>query len=975
MSAAGGENPGAAVRAKLGLLTGRKYWRGLEELYDEPGFRQRLEQEFPALARLRPDFGADVDRRSFFKCVAGAIALAGLDGCERGPDEDAYPYVNPPEGVAPGQTRYYATAFEIDGVGQPVIGKCRDGRPIKLEGNPDHPASGGATDAFTQAALLGLYDPDRSASPLFGGEPATWDDFAGMAFAEGRRLDAAGGAGLRLLTGPVNSPTLLRQIAEMRARWPQLRWHVHEPLGGGFASAAQAAKGRPLERRLRLENAHAIVCLDDDPLGPGPLQNWHARGWSARRRGFQAGDGAAMLLVAEPTPTLTGVAAGERLVAGHHRIGALLAALAGRLGVASFGGAPPLASPEHAWVDKAASALDAQRGRGLLTVGSQQPGELQQLGLAINAALGNLGRTIELVEPAPGGADGDLAALASDMAAGAVETLIVLDSNPAYSAPADLDFPQALGRVAHTVHAGLHVDETAKLCRWHAPLTHGLESWSDTRAADGSACLVQPLVRPFLDVRSRHAVLSAFLGPLQDDRGIVRATWLGGGGDESRWQDALVRGFVAGSAAPPSSATPAAAPAALPAPPPDTGLVIVFRTDPTVHDGSFASNPWLQEMPKPLTKLTWDNAVHIAPALADELAVANGDVVEVAAGGRSVRGAVWIVPGQERRTVLLHTGYGRRAGSRVAQGCGFDANLIRSNASPSVLVGASLHATGDHLDLACTQTHWAMAGHDFIRSVANPADALPEKAQQPSFYPPQRKTGPAWGMAIDLDLCIGCNACAVACVAENNVPTVGKEQVAKGREMHWLRIDRYYEGSVDEPALGFQPVPCMHCEDAPCEMGCPVNATVHSPDGLNLQVYNRCIGTRTCSAYCPYKVRRFNWLDYTRDAAPAIQAQRNPDVTVRDRGVMEKCTYCIQRISEARIDADNAGTPIPEGAVRTACQQACPTEAIVFGDIARGDSAVSLRKASGRDYSLIEEANTRPRTTYGAKIDSGGNEA
>lgn len=948
------------------------YWRSLEELYDAPGFRDRLTREFPALARRAPDY----DRRTFFKCLAGAVALAGLDGCERQADEDAWPLVNTPEGGEPGAVRYYATAWELDGVGQPVIGKCRDGRPIKLEGNPDHPASRGGTDAFTQAALLGLYDPDRSSGPQRGKAAATWDEAEAMFLTLRRGFDANKGAGLRLLTGPVGSPTLLRQIAQLKRRWPDMRWHVH----------ASAGPVTPIQQVLHLDQVHALVCLDADPLGNGPLQTWHAGSWSARRRAFQVGEGGAHLLVAEPAPTLTGVRAQRRLIARHGRMEALLAALEARLaGHASQDGYLP---EEAAWIENAARSLEGHRGRGLLLVGWQHPPEILARADAINRTLGNAGKTVQWLQSAQDDpVPEDFAPLVADMALDRVSALLVLESNPAYSAPADSGFEKMLGRVPLKIHAGLHQDETALLCDWHLPAAHLLESWSDVRCADGSAGLVQPLVRPFLDVRSRHEVLAMLVGEGEGARDLVRGTWReSGSGNEERWQVLLVSGHVPAQASSLRSEGEATQSVATHSGLRDlrstamireeqAGIEVLFRPDPAVHDGSLAANPWLQEMPKPLTKLTWDNAVQLSPRLAKIHGLENEDLVEIAIGERRVTGPAWIVPGQAPDTVLLHLGYGRRAGSFVAEGCGFDVNPLRSTVEPWAATGASLRKVGGTRRLACTQTHWALGGHDWIREVAGPADALPQAVSKPSFYPPQSRSEPAWGMAIDLDLCIGCNACALACVAENNVPVVGKEQVRMGREMHWLRIDRYYKGSPEAPEQFFQPVPCMHCENAPCEMGCPVNATVHSPDGLNLQVYNRCIGTRTCSAYCPYKVRRFNWLDYTRKAAPAIQAQRNPDVTVRDRGVMEKCTYCIQRISEARIEADKQGRPIAEGEVRTACQQACPTQAIVFGDVAREDSEVSRRKTGGRDYSLLEDANTRPRTTYGARIRSGEGKA
>ncbi len=934
-----------AALADLKQAKGKRFWRGLDELVDRADFKKRLAAQFPSLAKS----AADWRRRDILKCLGGALAIAGLDGCERQPDEEALPYVEQPEGEITGIARYYATAVEFDGIAQPVIGKTRDGRPIKLDGNPNHPASAGATDAFTQAALLDLYDPERSSAPRYRGTITDWPRFDTVIAKLRDQLDASGGAGFRLLTGAVGSPTLRAQIASLIARWPQARWHEWSPLPRVFP-----------RRRLRLDQAHAIVALDDDVIGPGPLQTFHARGWAARRQAYQKGDGAAQLFVAEPSPTITGVTATDRLVVRQDRMAALLTALAAALGAG--GSSPPLTTREQAWIDAAGEALASSRGHGLVTLGAHHPPALHALALRIDSAMGNVGTTQHFLGAPEGPLPGTLAELCSDMAKDAVGTLFMLDTNPAYAAPPGLGFTRALARVPLRLHAGLHADETAARCHWHVPLAQILESWSDGRAADGSAVLIQPLVRPWLRVRSRHRLLADLIGDSRPDRQIVQATWADTL-DEAGWNRALLAGTIPGTAFP-DAAPPA--PTATPVPTePATSLALVIRPDPSVWDGSLASNPWLQELPKPLTKITWGNAIHVSPALAREMELTNQDVVRLSVGDRSVIGPIWVLPGQERRTILVHVGHGRREGGRVAEGVGFDA---------WPLVGAAgevrLEKLGRTELIATTQHHFAMQDDEFVRFVAAAGDKLPKEPPNATFYPPQRSS-PAWGMAIDLDLCIGCNACVVACIAENNIPMVGKEQVAKGREMHWLRIDRYYEGSPDEPNHAFQPVPCMHCEDAPCEMGCPVNATVHSPTGVNLQIYNRCIGTRTCSAFCPYKVRHFNWFDLTAEAAPEIKAQRNPEVTVRGRGVMEKCTYCVQRIGMARINAKKEDRPIREGEIVTACQAACPTDAIVFGDVSRGDSAVSRRKANGRDYDLLKEANTRPRTTYQARIRRG----
>jgi molybdopterin-containing oxidoreductase family iron-sulfur binding subunit len=947
-----------------------RQWRFIEELSADAAAR---DAEFGAAFEMVDAVG----RRAVLKAMTASLAAAGVAACSARADLRAMPYVDAPDTVRSDAAKLYATSVVFMGYAQPVLGETHMGRPTKLEGNPQHPAARGASDAFTQAALLGLYDPDRSKTPRRLGRPADWTAFDRAMAANAQALDGRGGEGFRLLTGRQTSPTFARQIAALQARWPKARWHVFEPVDAAARrEAVRHVFGRDLEAQARLDRAQVVVSLDDDLLGAGPRQVRHARLWSARRQAFQRGDGGADLLVAEPAPSLTSVMASDRLIAAHGRIPVLAQAIAARVGVEVP--APPLAAGERQWADAAATALLAARGRGLLSVGAQHPWQAQALALLANARLGALGQTLTFTEPlAPAPPDGDasFAALVGDMAAGRVDTLAILDANPVYAAPPDLGFAAALARVRRVVHAGLHVDETAAAAHWHAPLLHDLEGWSDARSVDGTVGVVQPLVRPLFGGRSGHVLLQTLQGDLAaDDHALVSETWRAAWGDgfDDRWARALWQGFVEDSAPAEVSAAPAGGPPPLPTLA-GTGLTVVFRPDPTVWDGRFANNAWLQELPKPLSKLTWDNAIGVSPTLAREQGLANGDVARLTAGGRSVEGPVWVTPGQERRTVTVFLGYGRRLSGQLGDRRGYDAYPLRTGGGWA-LAGAALAATGGKAKLATTQPYTALDGFDFVRRVP-PQDAAalrqgPRAAETaPTLYPPKTYDRPSWGMSIDTDLCIGCNACVTACDAENNIPMVGKDQVAMGREMHWLRIDLYHEGPPEAPQSTFQPVPCMHCEQAPCEMGCPVNATVHSPDGLNLQVYNRCIGTRTCSSFCPYKVRHFNWFDFTRDDPPELQAARNPEVTVRSRGVMEKCTYCIQRISAARIAAKIDGRPIGDGEVKTACQQACPTDAIAFGDILDPESAVARRKALKRHYTLLEEVNTRPRTTYLARVD------
>jgi Fe-S-cluster-containing dehydrogenase component len=876
------------------------------------------------------------NRRSLLHAMAASLALAAANGRRAEADERALPYVRAPDYVVPGKPKWYATSVRFAGYLQPVVGKSIAGRPVKLEGNDRHPATGGATDLFMQAALLGLYDPERSQVPLHLGQPATWAAFDADAFRRTGEIDRAQGEGFRLLTGAVSSPTLLRQLADLQRRWPRMRWHVSEPVNEDERlEATRRVFGRPLQMLPDFSAAPTVVSFDDDFLGPGPRQAMQARAWSKRQP---------RLLVAEPTPSATGTRAAERLIISSARLQVLMQAIAQKVGVGE-GATSDLLPREGKWVEEVAAAL--RTGGGLVTVGASHDAGLHALALLINERLGIFGKALRFAQPilaAPPDGKDSLAVLVADMKAGRVTTLLILEAEPVQATPAALQFRSALEKVAFSIHAGSYADATADACHWHLPTQHELESWSDGRAPDGTAAIVQPLIRPFLDARSPHVVLDRWLGGSASDHDLVQASWKTG------WQKALLAGFVADSALPPVTPTVVDRSVSLSAASSSKELAIEVRPDATQWDGRYAHNSWLQETPKPLLQVTWGNVVLVSPALAKERGLDNGDEVRLRLDNRELVGAAQIMPGQEPRTLTIG----------LPEAFAF--------LGPWRQAGVRLERTGKSRVVASTQPVQDMAQFDYVRTVESAEEVASQRKDDASFYPQRTWDSPSWGMSIDLDRCIGCNACSVACVAENNVPVVGAELVAQGRQMHWLRIDHYTEGEADAPRHHFQPVPCMHCEQAPCEMGCPVNATVHSPDGLNLQVYNRCIGTRTCSAYCPYKVRRFNWFEYTGNDPDSIRAMRNPDVTVRSRGVMEKCTYCIQRISGARIAAKIAGRPLRDGDVVPACQQACPTQAISFGDITDPDSEVSRRKASPRDYSLIEEANTRPRTTYLARV-------
>jgi Fe-S-cluster-containing dehydrogenase component len=923
-------------------------------------------------------------RRRFLKLMAASAALAGA-GCSGPPAEPIVPYVTMPEQGVPGLPMFYATAFVRHGLAHGVLVESNMGRPTKVEGNPDHPVSAGTTDVFAQASILQLWDPDRSQAVFRGDEMATWGAFEAALQARRPRFERDGGAGLRILTGTVTSPTLANQLAALQRRLPNARWHAWDPLhDDGAAHAAQLAFGRPLDALYRLDKAGVVLALDADLFGTMPGSLAHARAFTAPRR-LGAQVDANRLYVLEATPTLTGAYADARLARAPHEIEAALWRIAARLGAAPDTGRAADPALDR-WEAAVAKALDGARGQALVVAGPAVSPAGRALAYVLTQRL-NAGADgplafIEPVERSPQDHGESIAALADDMRAGRVDTLLMLDANPAYDAPADLEFAALLARVPLSAHLGLYRDETARAAGWHLPMAHGYEAWSDARAHDGTATVVQPLIAPLYGGRSAHEILALLAGAdTRDGHALVRASWQDG---DDAWRASLRRGIVDGSASVPVAAPAARAltpPPAAPAAP----LVALFAPDPAVDGGAFANNAWLQELPRPLTSLTWDNAALIGPATAARLHLADGMVARLRVDGRTVEAPVLVVAGQAEGVVTLPLGYGRRAAGAVGEGVGFDAYRLRTRAALAAPPALALETTGRTHDLVFRQREVDMQGRDPVHVAALPvqkkaaqAGATPgqmhvrdlvrgvprEQEEHGSMYPERAYDDYKWGMAIDLNACIGCASCTIACQAENNIPVVGKEEVARGRSMHWIRVDRYQAGA----RTLFQPVPCMHCEHAPCEEVCPVGATMHDSEGLNVQVYNRCIGTRFCSNNCPYKVRRFNFLQYSNQKVESLKAQQNPEVTVRRRGVMEKCSYCLQRITRARIESEKAGRRIQDGEMVTACQAVCPTRAIRFGDLNDPASDVVAAKASPLDYHLLEELNTRPRTSYLTRV-------
>jgi len=985
----------AGVTRRLAGATGRRYWKSLEEIADSPGFLEFLHREFPEQAST---FDDPKGRREFLSLMGASLALAGLTGCTRQPPETIHPYVKQPEGLVPGRPLFFATAVSHDGFARGVLVESHEGRPTKIEGNPEHPASLGATDVFGQAAVLGLYDPDRSQTVRYYGEVRTWAQFRAALSDALAQQAARQGAGLRILTGTVTSPTLAAQMQAVLAELPGAKWTSYEAAGRDNSRAgAVLAFGEAVEAHPRFEAADVVLSLEADFVGGGPASLRLVREYARRRKLSDAAPALNRLYVVEGSPSLTGAVADHRLSLRSSAIEGFARAVAAGLGLPVEG-----AARDHAdWVGPLAGDLRAAGPRALVIAGEGQPPAVHALAHAMNEKLGAVGTTVvytEVVEANGQDQTAALRALTAEMVAGEVEVLVVLGVNLAYVAPADLEIAKALDRVPLRIHLGLYEDETAARCHWHVPETHPLESWSDARAADGTATVQQPLIAPLYGgAVSVHELLAGFVHrPEAKSYDLVRERWKEhlGSDFEKAWKRAVHDGVV------PDTALPAKAVAVAPgdwmkaAPrPAGQGLEIVFRPDPGTWDGRFANNGWLQETPRPLTKLTWDNAAIVSPGTARRLGfsiemTASGhvtEVVELRYQGRSVRAPVWVLPGHPDEAVTVHLGQGRTRAGRVGTGVGFDAFGLRTSEAPWFGAGAEIVRTGETTKLACTQDHWTIdqrAHAEAERRHLVRSATLEEFRGEPevfrrmghdpapglSLYPPHAYEGHAWGMTIDLNSCVGCNACVTACTSENNVPVVGKDQVSRGREMHWIRVDRYYEGPPESPDTFHQPVVCMHCENAPCEVVCPVAATVHSEEGLNDMVYNRCVGTRYCSNNCPYKVRRFNFFLYQDWTTPTFKMMRNPDVTVRSRGVMEKCTYCVQRISRARIDAKNEGRALADGDIRTACQQACPAEAIVFGDVNDPESRVSRLKASPRNYGLLTELQTRPRTTYLAAV-------
>ncbi len=998
------------------------WWTSLDDYASQkdpsPEARADLAAEHPEGAW---DFSDPVSRRGFMTLMGAAVSLATLQGCRR-PVDKILPYVRSPEDVTVNVTSFYATVIDRRGEGVGLLVESHEGRPTKIEGNPDHGASHGRTDLLTQASVLDLYDPDRSRRPTSQGQAKTYADFENALREALRGHSGNGGTGLRILAQPSISPTFARLRDAVKRRFPNARFHTWEAASASNARAgSRLAFGQPMNALVDYARARVILSLDSDFLQTEPGSVRSTRSWAEGRRVRSPADEPSRLYVVESVFSTTGGNADHRLRIAARDIEGYLKALAARLVsehhiqlgelTPAVSGATAPAGVDAKWINAVAADLANHHGASALVAGTRQPATVHALVHAINGGLGNAGATVHYAPVADAGESddhaGDLAELATALGGGQVQTLLILGGNPAYDAPRNLGLAEKIASVGFSAHLSTHADETSEKCKWHVPRAHWLEAWGDAQSLDGAVAIQQPLIQPLFSGRSEIELLG-FIADAPSYRGhdLVRETFRvqnAGNGFERAWRRALNIGLAS---APPAAASPtlrepeiARAVQARTAPAgalSKSSLEVVFAVDAKMYDGRHSNNSWLQELPDPVTKITWDNAAIFSPKTAEELGIRGGDMVRIAKGNRTAEIVAWVLPGHPDNTVMLALGWGRTKAGRVGNGHGFDVNALRSTDAVWYEDGFTVTATGARYPLSQTQDHHRMEGRPIaIESTLEQYRAQPNFAERMSPTPrtlplwrsPNAYEGHKWGMSIDLNACSGCNACVVACQSENNIPVVGKDQVARGREMHWLRIDRYFvsprgQGDSDEratsdPLMAIQPLGCVQCENAPCENVCPVAATVHSPEGLNEMAYNRCIGTRYCANNCPYKVRRFNYLNWHNDGVwqpldadvpEIVRMAMNPNVSVRFRGVMEKCTYCVQRIQARKIEAKRENREIRDGEVNSACAQACPADAIAFGDLnLRGSKVAELSRAD-RKYKLLGEIGTQPRTTYLARI-------
>ncbi len=1048
-------NSTGGVGALEPVASTTEYWRSIDELERTPGFEEFLHREFP---RAASEFPAGVSRRRWLKLMSASLALGGVAGCRYGPNEFAA-FVVRPEEATPGRAKHYATNFELAGRAVHLLVSNLDGRPIKIEGNPEHPLmratepndlSGGksrfasaGTDVFSQGCILGLYDPDRLngvAHAKDGAvEPSDWEAFAAFAKERMDALRASQGESLAILMSPSLSPSVNRLVGEAVKLLPKATVAVYSSLDIANQQTAMAqAAGKPAELLFDLSAAKVVCCLDSDLLGNDPNMLVYSRQFAKSRQ--SALTHVSRLYAVESRFSITGSAADSRLAVRSSQIGAFLAQLDQQVDKLLAGESPKVAGEDEAAFDEIkpeeqlarfleamAEDLVKHKGEGIVSVGAHQPLEVQLAALRLNQKLENIGKAVQL-RPSRAAIEGvtpaSLADLSDALVKGTIDTVWILGDNPAYTAPGNLKFADALAKIPHSVYMAEFNDETAGVCKWNVPLAHPLESWGDVRGVDGSYGIGQPQILPLLGGKSQLEILSLLIGQSETGEAIVKATASEVTGKPltiRQWQETLHSGFLASATVEPLSGelnVEGAVPSGtLDLEAVDNGsLEVVFTISDTLYDGRFAKNVWMQELPQAMTKLVWDNAAIMSPATAKKLNLKQGEIVRLVRGDATLELPVFLMPGQAQGSIAAHLGYGRVCRDEAVDSneqviVGRDVAPLRSFENPSILTGVEARSTSRPYKLVTTQDHFAIdklglettaeragmliregtveqiteGGADYIDHLGIHHPPLESLWEEPiDQYESDPTVAYQWGMAIDLNKCTGCNACVVACQSENNIPVVGKEQVGHGREMHWIRVDRYFRGEVATPQIVNQPVACMHCETAPCEQVCPVAATVHTEEGINAMAYNRCVGTRYCANNCPYKVRRFNYFNYNTEygyfygwkqkgklekaSRQLQQLVLNPDVSVRGRGVMEKCTYCIQRVQNGKIHARNEGRAVEDGEIQSACQTACPTQAIVFGDLKETNNEVYKLHNDVRAYSLLSELNTKPRTRYLARV-------
>ena len=993
----------ATLKNRILSQGGKNYWRSVEEFVDAPEFAEFVSQEYPQHAEEWKD---SFSRRNFVKIMGASLALAGLSGCVIQPAEKIVPYVKQPAEILPGKPLYFATAMTLGGIATGLLARSNEGRPTKIEGNPEHVGSLGATDVYAQGELLSLYDPDRSQDVKYRNETKSWQQFTAAFRGTIEEHRQNGGAGVRFLTETVTSPTLIAQFKQILTELPNAKWYQYEPINkDNVAAGSKLAFGSVVNTIHKFDQAKRILTLDADIFSGFNVR--YLKDF-AKARGIGHGEEKQemnRLYAIETTLTLTGAKADHRLAVKPSEIHEIAKAVAKAVGVAGA-----TSTYSNKWVDVMAKDLLENKGKSLVVAGNHQSPAVHALAHAINAALGNVGQTVVYTDPLNADAEklqiDGLKELVKDIDAGAVKLLTIIGGNPVYNTPSDLKLSkERLEKVELRVHVGLTEDETGEICHWHVNGKHFLEMWSDTRAFDGTVSIVQPLVEPLYGGKSAHEIVQLFAKENYEKKelDIVKDYWKTNGiADEKTWRKAVHDGFVANTALPAKSVSVTTAflsqPAAVSSGSGD--LEITILPDPSVYDGRYTNNGWLQELPNPLNKITWENVALVSPKTAAKLGVNQGrdgdsgvggsegtafvntkggnlfsDLVNLKFQDGAISKAVpmWVSPGQPDDVVTIFLGYGRTKAGRVGNGLGYNAYEVQK--SDAMWFGkGSIAKTGQTGTVASSQTHFNIEDReaDILRVFdysdwEHQAEANEQHNEyKNTMFPRHEYKDRKWGMTIDLNSCVGCNACVIACQSENNIPVVGKEQVERSREMHWMRVDAYYEGEdLNNPsAMNFQPMLCQQCEQAPCELVCPVHATVHSPEGLNDMVYNRCVGTRYCSNNCPYKVRRFNFMLYQDWDTPQYKLMRNPEVTIRSRGVMEKCTYCTQRIAAARISAEKEGRSVRDGEVVTACESVCPTDAIVFGDLNDKESRVAKLSEDHRNYNVLNALNTQPRTTY-----------